>query len=116
MTQSYEGTYWKAFYDNGTMFDSNYDDIDRSRLQRFDVYASRFAVYPSLSVDIPKGTRLVHRRRTNPTHGWQFTMVAIESEDRSLVDLYVINDTTVHHQKGYTGAYLWPPDLVASEM
>lgn len=117
MTQSHEGTYWKAFYDDGSMFDSDYERIDRDRLARFDVYLTRFSIYPSLSIEVPKGIRLVHRRRVNATHGWSFTMVALETYDRSHVDLYVIDpDGVVHHQEGYHGSYLWAPELVESEL
>jgi len=114
------GTYWKAFYDNGTMFDGDYSAIDRDHLLRFEVYDHRRAVYPSLSVDVPAGVRLVHRRRVNATHGWSFTMVALESADRTNVDLHVLapqddGTTIVHHQAGYQGDYLWAPELLASE-
>ena len=43
-------------------------------------------------------------------------MVAVESEDRSIVDLHVLNDGVVHHQAGYGGDFLWAPELVESEM
>lgn len=113
---------WRACYSDGAdLWDGPgaYPTIDRSRLERFEVYGE--GSVPLLAVDVHG--RLVYRlRRWARTDGTQGSavLVACEAQDRSEVDLWVITPgergATLRCQQGYgDDVFTAPPELQEEE-
>jgi hypothetical protein len=105
---------WQAVYDDGTRVESpHYGRIDRSRPFRFELFEYQ-AIRPFLSIPVGKGWRLVHRTRHRVAPGVEFppqTIVAVESEDRSTAQVWVIEQPPLSQRlNGYTGD-IYPPEL-----
>jgi hypothetical protein len=84
---------WRAVYDDGSTIvegPGRYAELDRSRLVKFAVYQpGSFA--PLRVVPIEVGRRLVYRARVWPQTGRRMLMVGTESEDRSEVDMFLLD-------------------------
>jgi hypothetical protein len=84
---------WRAVYDDGTTLDEGpgrYAEMDRSRLVRFALYREGM-IAPIWTVHVDPGRRLVYRARVWPRTGRRMLMVGTESEDRSDVDMHLID-------------------------
>jgi hypothetical protein len=111
---------WRAVYDDGSYQESlvpnAYANIDRTRLETFEVYPDEISLEPMYTVDVPSGKRLVYRARHQMSMSGNRALtilIALESEDRMEVDLYMLralsDGTEVIHQRGYG------PDVESSE-
>jgi hypothetical protein len=120
---------WRAVYDDGTFLEEDYRPggayaaIERHKLVRFELFPDERALEPFWSVDVPRGSRLVWRMRTARTPGSGdrvLGLVAIESEDRRDVDLWVLepvgNQVLVSRHARYTLAPLDAPELLDHEV
>lgn len=84
---------WRATYSDGSrVFDGpgRYAELDRKRLELFDVYLGSYDLMPILTIEVPKGRRLVHRQRVWPKTGDRVLMCGTENEDRSEVDIHLV--------------------------
>jgi hypothetical protein len=107
---------WRALYEDGTWLEEDrrpggaYAAIDRSRLVAF-------AVLGSVNFQAAVGDRrLVWRQRTQLPRMNSCFLVALESQDRVDVDLFIITDGEVYSQKGYGPTTdLVAPDLLEFE-
>lgn len=120
---------WRAVYDDGTFLEEDrrpggaYAAIERHKLIRFEMFADQYALEPFWRVDVPRGSRLVWRMRTARTPGSGdrvLALIAIESSDRSDVDLWVLepvgDQVLVSRHARYTIAPLDPPELFDHEV
>lgn len=84
---------WRAFYEDGTTVDEGpgrYAELDRARLVKFAVYLPGM-ISPMWTTHVGLGQRLVYRARVWPRTGRRMLMVGVESEDRSEVDVHLID-------------------------
>jgi hypothetical protein len=103
---------WKARYPDKTIDSPHYGYIDRSRPFTFELYANRSYLVPFLEIPVPQGKRLVWRKRhrRGSVALPEQTIVALESEDRSEVAVWVIESNRWVRHESYT-AGVYPPEL-----
>ncbi|MEX2439691.1 MAG: hypothetical protein WD739_07400 [Actinomycetota bacterium] len=123
---------WRAVYEDGSFLEEDgreggaYAALDRARLRRFELYAGPLDLSPAFAVDVPEGSRLVYRLKRTWRAGVfaAAVAVAVESPDRSEVDLHVLADhpaggTWIERRDHYDAAEGFafaPPVLLAHEM
>lgn len=116
---------WRARYsdletlESGPGWSRSTEEIDRARLDRFEVYATDTAVSPSISVAITPGLVVMARQRTFVSTGGsqRIALVAVESRGRELLALWELPEggVPVMHDS-YGGPGLWPPEPNAREV
>ena len=122
---------WEAFYDDDTSFIGDYDRIDRRKLKRFEVMFGDKSRMGTFRLNVPKGERLVYRKRSaagGSGRKVEMVLVACERSDRScstLAELYfdeVLKRPRVKFHERWTemsesapGMVLWPPQLMDGE-
>jgi hypothetical protein len=109
---------WRARMADGSYaFSSNrrWSDLDRRKLEAIDFYVPD-DIGPFLHVDVPVGKRLVRRERVRTDTGERLLIVALESEDRSEVEVWLARVNGVAFEKAHLYAYPdYPPELFSFE-
>ena len=100
-------------YRDGSRVESpQYGRIDRSRPFEFWVYSTALDLLPLLRIPVLSGERLVYRKRHDTRPGTRDrTLVAVESEDRSHVTVWVfaLDEPTMWRRlNGYTEEFYLP--------
>lgn len=107
---------WRAIYTDGTSLDSGRDwgrsteEIDRTKLDRFEVFAHD--LFPALSVRVPEGMELLARRRSflSPGKGTRtVAIVVLENSDGNATAIWELpeNGGPIFH-RGYGAPGMWP--------